>query len=151
MLPNEYILDTTSQTNDKQVANIYAKLIVTLVQTGTIPMGSSGTYGWQQYTPQSPNYLVFPKVASNPVAIQATQSINGYRTAYSDFFNGFIYELQDKTTRCLNNSSESKPEDHIDSNNVGTSSSFVWVWFGLGWVWFWFGSEFRNCLVLLNF
>jgi hypothetical protein len=99
LLPNEYILDSNNQNNDKQIANIYAKLITTLVQTGTIPPGSYGTYGWQQYTPHNPNYLLFPRVASNPVAITPQQANQGYRTSYADFFNGFIFELQDKTAR----------------------------------------------------
>jgi hypothetical protein len=97
LLPNEYILDTNSQTNDKNMANIYAKLIATLVQTGTIPTGSYGTYGWQQYTTYNPNYLVFPRTGSNPIAVHVPEAINGYRIKYLDFFNGFIRELQDIT------------------------------------------------------
>jgi hypothetical protein len=79
------------------VANIYAKLLAVLVQAGTIPTGSYGTYGWQQYTTYNPNYLIFPKTASNPIAIQASEAVDGYRIKYSDFFNGFIRELQHVT------------------------------------------------------
>jgi hypothetical protein len=98
-LPNEYILDTNSQNNDKQIANIYAKLMTTLVQTGTIPPGSYGTYGWEQYTPHNPNYLLFPRTASNPIAISPQQANEGYRTSYADFLNGFIFKLQDGTLK----------------------------------------------------
>jgi hypothetical protein len=101
LLPNEYILDTNNQNNDKQIANIYVKLMITLIQTGTIPPGSYATYGWQQYTPYNPNYLLFSRTALNPIAIIPQQANEGYRTSYADFLNGFIFKLKD-TKLCFN-------------------------------------------------
>ena len=99
VLPNEYIPESTSIGNERQVANTYSSLLSLLVKTGTIPSYSSA-FGWQQYTPQNPNYLLWPRMANTPSSIQSTQPQNGYRTLYSDFFNGLIFELQKKSKRC---------------------------------------------------
>ena len=99
VLPNEYINEASNNVNnDKQVANTYSGVLSLLARQGTIPY-VSGSYGWQQYTPQNPNYLRWSRNANVPVSQIANQPQLGYRTAYSDFFNGFIFELQEKTRR----------------------------------------------------
>ena len=98
LLPNEYISDNSGVGNERSVANTYSSTLSLLARTGTIPI-YGGAFGWQQYTPQNPNYLRWANGAPQPVAINAQQPQLGFRTAYSDFFNGFIFEIQEKSKR----------------------------------------------------
>ena len=98
VLPNDYIPDSGNIGNERSVANTYSSTLSIVARMGTIPL-YNGAYGWQQYTPQNPNYLKWANGAVTPVSVLARQPQDGYRTAYADFFNGFIFEIQEKSRR----------------------------------------------------
>ncbi|XP_054166563.1 venom carboxylesterase-6-like [Oppia nitens] len=98
VLPNEYSRDNPVQ--DAQLTKWYTGLFVTLSKLNTIPTGygSSTVFNWRQYTPQTPSYLlIFQRAGIMPTFKEARNPLEGYRTQQADFFNGFIYKLQDKT------------------------------------------------------
>ena len=99
IMPNEYIPDTSSVGNppERQVANTYSTLMTELIRQNKIPNYNS--YGWQQYTAQTPNYLIWVRNAIQPVGHPVQRPSDGYHTISSDFFNGFIFELQERTRR----------------------------------------------------
>ena len=98
VMPNEYIHDKASPP-ERQVANTYSTLMTELIRQNKIPNYNS--YGWQQYTAQTPNYLIWTRNAIQPVGHPVQYPADGYHTVTSDFFNGLISELLERTCRCL--------------------------------------------------
>ena len=121
VLPNEYIQDSTTIGNERSVANTYTATLSMLARTGSI--SSYQAYGWTEYSSQNPNYLRWPANAVSPVAVNPTQPQNGYRTAYSDFFNGFIYDIIAKSNRYPT----PFPYQEYDAYKIGTWSLFGFI------------------------